>query len=855
MVYAGIDQEGTASVGIEDENGTRGSNPWYYGTGVNGLTLTGSTTLVFYPRPLLDCSAPTVVRCGDTIASASPAALTSNATDYYSCSPNQYFGRERVFQFDNPDYNDVTFSLSGLTPGIDLDAFLLRPGPCAEWQCLAGGGDVNTATFVYPGSHRLVIDGRKATDNGNFTLTVSCTPKHQVLTCGAPPVRGSTSGTSVWITSPCALALRLDGPEFLYEVAVPNPGKLKVTLVPDPGVELDLIAFGPNVFNPVQGCRQWGDSIIYMFNPPLGTYYFLIDGRATATKVNQGGYSIFAECTRWKLDCSAPAGDLTCAQATSGTTAGGSDRAQTYSCSTDTFDGPEAIYRFTNDTRRTVSFLFAAPPDLHLLLVPASCNEDGCLGEASGADGRLVVHDLDPGDYILVVDGKNRASGAFTLTPFCGTEISPKSGSWVLSSGQTVHETKNLSLPGDIVRGDVVFAIDRTVSMAKPLANLKTTAAAIVNQLAAQLKDLRFGLASFQDYPATLAACGYAETYSRGGDVPYRLELPLSGDRTLLQNAIQGLTVGGGGDAPEAQLRVLDEMSADAVNIGWRPASRRFAVLITDAEPHLCDADACGRTRTSTGVDPGRDGKVGTADDLDLATVSAALKGDGIVPIVLFTDAAGKPELLQDWQCWSGLAGGRAYDSPDGALAPALVADLRAGVESGPLNCATLTVQPSLGFETWIQNVTPINNVKLPARFTFDFDLGPPVGTPNGTYSFTVDVLCDGVVVASQAVTLTVNTNCTSPAGKIGNGLRAVKAAADVSLDWTAGALSPQTYNVHRLAAKASLPQPPVAPPLPALNPAMIGSEKYLDAGAVAAPGLFYYQAFGRDCAGGSLNP
>ena len=91
-----------------------------------------------------------------------PPPVAANATDYYPCSPNQYFGRERVFQFDNPDYNDVTFSLSGLTPGIDLDAFLIWTLKSSMRSCSLGIEQTRVSAGVTPsfGRWTTMIDGK-----------------------------------------------------------------------------------------------------------------------------------------------------------------------------------------------------------------------------------------------------------------------------------------------------------------------------------------------------------------------------------------------------------------------------------------------------------------------------------------------------------------------------------------------------------------------------------------------------------------------------------------------------------------------------------------------------------------------
>ena len=64
-----------------------------------------------------------------------------NTTDYL-CTTNQYFGYEKVIEFTNPALADVTFELTSLPGGSDLDLIVLKEGACSEYTCLAGPGDL-----------------------------------------------------------------------------------------------------------------------------------------------------------------------------------------------------------------------------------------------------------------------------------------------------------------------------------------------------------------------------------------------------------------------------------------------------------------------------------------------------------------------------------------------------------------------------------------------------------------------------------------------------------------------------------------------------------------------------------------
>src|SRR5207247_1294137 len=101
----------------------------------------------------------------------------------------------------NPSYLGTGQNGFVLAAGHLLDVFLLRESACNEYQCLDGGGDTISHPFLGTGSYYIVVDGKTATDVGNFTLKMTCTPRSAVLNCMKsvdPPVRGTTSGASNW---------------------------------------------------------------------------------------------------------------------------------------------------------------------------------------------------------------------------------------------------------------------------------------------------------------------------------------------------------------------------------------------------------------------------------------------------------------------------------------------------------------------------------------------------------------------------------------------------------------------------------------------------------------------------------
>lgn len=100
---------------------------------------------------------------------------------------------------------------------------------------------------------------------------------------------------------------------------------------------------------------------------------------------------------------------------------------------------------------------------------------------------------------------------------------------------------------------DVVFLMDLTGSYADDLPQIKLEMPVIVDQLAAVFPDIRFGLASFRDFP--ILPFG-----SSTNDYAYRLELPLNFNQMTFLTAVDSLQAYSDGDLPESQHEALYQL-------------------------------------------------------------------------------------------------------------------------------------------------------------------------------------------------------------------------------------------------------------------------------------------------------
>ena len=131
---------------------------------------------------------------------------------------------------------------------------------------------------------------------------------------------------------------------------------------------------------------------------------------------------------------------------------------------------------------------------------------------------------------------------------------------------------------------DLLFIVDVTASMSSFINDAKSKMRNVLKELSEEFKiDLQVGLSLYRDHP------------SQGDDFVTATFSLQSVDK--IKEKIDMITVGGGGDEPEA---VLDGIIDGVRNMKWRDDSRRIAFLIGDAPSHgMCyheECCSCGKT-------------------------------------------------------------------------------------------------------------------------------------------------------------------------------------------------------------------------------------------------------------------
>jgi hypothetical protein len=192
----------------------------------------------------------------------------------------------------------------------------------------------------------------------------------------------------------------------------------------------------------------------------------------------------------------------------------------------------------------------------------------------------------------------------------------------------------------DCTVADVLFLMDTTGSMSGEIAQIQARLRdTIIPGLAAEIADVRFAVARFDDFPVG--------GYGSGSDRPFELRQAITSSVTATQTAVNGLAASGGGDGPESQVEALYQ-SATGAGIGtWTPpascgsgvgypcfrsGATPIVLLFTDADFH----NGPGGAYSYAGVSP---------TPHTYAQAVAALNGIGAKVLGLMSGSAARDDL------------------------------------------------------------------------------------------------------------------------------------------------------------------------------------------------------------------
>lgn len=249
---------------------------------------------------------------------------------------------------------------------------------------------------------------------------------------------------------------------------------------------------------------------------------------------------------------------------------------------------------------------------------------------------------------------------------------------------------------------DVMFVFDTSSSMSGEIEEAKEKALQVIEHVRTTLPNVAFGVANVEDIPGYNYG-GFTQTlteseYEADPEKPWRLDQPVTSDTTAVQSAIEGLTIGFGGDPPEAYSRALWETDTNP-SVGWRPGARHEIVLIADNVPHdpdlnegLPESEWVSNPFDTNEEPPGRWGIPDTAwvpgVNLRIQSVASQLGRDG-KPLESVEFYGGEYDYLPYWQYWAGLSGGQAIEGGSGELESKLISVIETGATKPLAECPT----------------------------------------------------------------------------------------------------------------------------------------------------------------------
>lgn len=167
-------------------------------------------------------------------------------------------------------------------------------------------------------------------------------------------------------------------------------------------------------------------------------------------------------------------------------------------------------------------------------------------------------------------------------------------------------------------------------------------------------------------------------------------------DQSKVLSTINGLTLGYGGDGPEAYSRALWETDTNPT-VGWRSGARHEIVLIADNVPHdinlnegLPESQWVSNPFATFEEPGGTFGIAGTTwapgTDLRIRDVASQLGTDG-KPLESVEFFGSSTHYLPYWEYWAALSGGQALDGSSGELASTLTGIIETGATKALLGC------------------------------------------------------------------------------------------------------------------------------------------------------------------------
>lgn len=300
---------------------------------------------------------------------------------------------------------------------------------------------------------------------------------------------------------------------------------------------------------------------------------------------------------------------------------------------------------------------------------------------------------------------------------------------------------------------DVALVFDTSASLGAHLAEATEEAGRVVKEIQHHVPDAHFAVAQFKD---------------KGDKPEYRVEQAMTRSASKVSAAVGRLTSRGGGDLPEAYNLVFEKSFKPATGgpLGWRTSSRKFVVVLGDAEPHGAGKAGIENCK-DTSADPHGLNTAAVLSDLEAADrtlVMVHLENHHAVVM-------GQPPA--SFECYQGLAkaaGGVAVEGHGDELGHSIVHAVTGLVPvpdpDAALELAAVRGWPAPASTKWLVVKRVVAPHSADAGHSgghdganFKVSIRPPRRTKPGTYRFKLVGRAGGVDVGRTTLTVKVTRN------------------------------------------------------------------------------------------------
>ncbi|MEM6394798.1 MAG: Kazal-type serine protease inhibitor domain-containing protein [Bacteroidota bacterium] len=252
------------------------------------------------------CAEANSITCGDFLPHETTIGAGNQISNYPGATSAVMAGPDRVYVFQKTTAGDLQVGLEILTPGLDMDLFLLT-GPCNDYDVIGSSTTSNAVTNnegilledAPIGTYYIVVDQQAAGQGGNYRLELSCgyldCSETVELSCGETYTGTNLYGNDDVSLYTCGNVYNVEnnGPEIVHSF----------TLIEDGTVTIDLTDLNANLELFLLSACDRSACLAFSQNPghndeqierylPAGTYYVVVDGYNGAVST----YSLSIDC-------------------------------------------------------------------------------------------------------------------------------------------------------------------------------------------------------------------------------------------------------------------------------------------------------------------------------------------------------------------------------------------------------------------------------------------------------------------------------------------------------------------------------------------------------------------------------